>query len=74
VPSRTTAVVTIVLVVLGVTFWLNWLFKTPHTGIYERIFMCAELVALVWFVHMGTRTGGLPNNVVATEVAMAKVS
>lgn len=71
VPSRTTGIVTIVLVALGVNFWLNWLFKTPHTGIYERIFVCSELVALVWFVHMGTRNVRPAKNVVASEVVMA---
>lgn len=48
--------VTCILVVLGFTFLGNWLKKTSIMGVTERVFVAAEMLALVWAVSAGVAT------------------
>lgn len=55
-PARLTLAVTVALVVLGVTFWLSWRVHGALTGLFERVFLFAEMASLVLFTHIGQKS------------------
>lgn len=50
VPIRQSVISTVVMAVVGITFWINWLIDTPLMGLVERIFLVTQLIFLVALV------------------------
>lgn len=47
---RQSAISTVVMAVVGIIFWVNWLIETPIMGLVERIFLVMQLIFLVALV------------------------
>jgi hypothetical membrane protein len=44
---RQSAISTIVMAMVGIFFWVNWLIETPIMGLVERIFLVMQLLFLI---------------------------
>ena len=47
VPVRQSVISTLVMAIVGITFWINWLIETPVMGLVERVFLVTQLIFLI---------------------------